>query len=256
VKEPLASRLLFPITERAFTYRRYDEWLEHLGRVVPLRELAAAEAPVVGLRHDVDDRLGSALVMARLEHARGVRSTYFVLHTAPYWRHDERVLDAFRELQSLGHEVGFHHDLLAVWMLRVDVGDVLRRELDWLRGGGIDVRGTAAHGSPVAHAVGIHNNYFFRGWDEPLPGFGHTDVPKLDPSEFGLEYEAYHLPYEDYVSDSSFEDGRRVDPTTRATRGRAVVLVHPDHWDAGVPAKTVRLARKATRRASRLRSRR
>src|SRR5258708_22772208 len=143
VKEPLASRCLLPLTERAFTYRSYAEWLTRLdpGRVVPLRELAAAEARVVGLRHDVDDRLESALVLARLEHDRGLRSTYFVLHTAPYWRHDERVLAALCGLQDLGHEVGFHHDLLTLhYLYGADVGEVLARELEWLRAGGVDIR--------------------------------------------------------------------------------------------------------------------
>src|SRR5437870_3990018 len=85
VKEPLASRLFFPVTEGAFTYRRYDDWLARLaGRnVVPLRELTAAPTPALGLRHDVDSRLESALELGRLEHARGIRATYFVLHTAP-----------------------------------------------------------------------------------------------------------------------------------------------------------------------------
>ena len=42
MREPLGSRVLFPLTERSFTYRRYEAWLERLGdrRLVPLVELA------------------------------------------------------------------------------------------------------------------------------------------------------------------------------------------------------------------------
>src|SRR5437016_12184366 len=106
MKEPLASRLLFPWTERHFTYAEYARFLDRLGdrHVVPLREFARG-AGDLALRHDVDSRLESALELARLEHDRGLRATYFVLHTAPYWR-DPRLLPKLRRLQERGHEVG------------------------------------------------------------------------------------------------------------------------------------------------------
>ena len=257
VKEPLSSRLLFPATERAFTYRRYDEWLAWLvpERVVPLRELAAAEAPVLGLRHDVDSRLDSAVELARLEHRRGLRSTYFILHTAPYYRHGNQLLRTLLLIQDdLGHEIGWHNDLVTLQRVHgVDARSYLAAELEWLRAGGVDVCGSAAHGSPWCHRLGYHNNYVFAGWDEPHPGFPSTEVPdKLDPAEFGLEYEAYHLPYDVYFSDSSFgPQGRRhpdeLSPQVLA-HARAVALVHPCHWDASPAHKAARLGAKLGRR--------
>jgi hypothetical protein len=264
VREPLTSRLLFPLTERAFTYRRYDDWLAGLDptQVVPLRDLAFTAPPAVGLRHDVDDRLDTAVELAELEHVHGLRATYFVLHTASYYRHEPSFAATLRRLQDeLGHEIGFHNDLLTLERVNgADAGDVLARELRWLRGEGLDVRGSAAHGSPHCHRLGFHNNYVFSGWNEPQPGFPSREVSRtLDPAEFGLVYEAYHLPYDVYVSDSRFERGRRVDPTSFDPRSlapsqRAVVLVHPCHWDRSPAAKTVRLAARVRRRVSRLRS--
>jgi len=66
VKEPLASRLLFPFIERRFTYAEYARFLGGLGDrdVVPMRELARG-AGDLALRHDVDSRLESALELAR-----------------------------------------------------------------------------------------------------------------------------------------------------------------------------------------------
>jgi hypothetical protein len=247
VKEPLSSRLFFPLTEGGFTYRRYDDWLGRLGdwNVVPLRELAAAATPALGLRHDVDNRLDSALELARLEHARGLRATYFVLHTAPYYD-DPRLLAALRELQDdLGHEVGWHNDLATLELVQhVDAASYLREQLDRLRGAGLDIVGSAAHGSPYCHRLGYHNNYVFTGWDEPQPGFPRTDVGvKLDPAAFGLRYEAYHLPHDRYSSDSTFEGSRRSHPDNADLAGaeRAIVLVHPCHWDRSRTAKSRRL---------------
>jgi len=255
MREPFASRVLFPLTERSFTYRRYDAWLERLGdrRVVPLVELAKAEAPALGLRHDVDTRLDSALELARLEAARGIRATYFVLHSAPYYAHDAGFAEALRRLQDEhGHEVGWHSDLAPAALLRgVDPAEYLGRELDWLRRQGLEIRGAAAHGSPEARRLGVHNNYLFAGWDEPQPGFPRRDVAwKLGPAEFGLEYEAYHLDVDLYRSDSSFDErGRRwhpddLDLQLLDSAARASVFVHPCHWDASPAAKARRLGEK------------
>lgn len=63
------------------------------------------------LRHDVDVCMDYALDMARLEHALGVRATYFVMLRSPMYNlmtaHNLRVL---RELTQLQHEVGLHFD--------------------------------------------------------------------------------------------------------------------------------------------------
>jgi hypothetical protein len=247
MREPLSSRLLFPLTERHFTYGEYERFLDRLAdrSVVPMREFARG-AGDVALRHDVDSRLDSALELARLEHARGLRATYFVLHTAPYWNEGDLVARV-RRVQDLGHEVGFHNDLLTVE--RVHGGDgraALEEALARLRGAGIEVTGAAAHGSPWCHRLGYHNNYVFTGWDEPQPGFPSRDAPrKLNPAEFGLDYEAYHVPHDAYFSDARFVNGRRAHPAGLDLEPgrRTIVLVHPCHWDASFSGKAARLVR-------------
>jgi hypothetical protein len=261
----LASRLSRPWRERRFVYARYAAFLDRLAdrarfEVVPLRDFAAASArerPVVGLRHDVDDRLESALRLAELEHDRGLRATYFVLHTASYYERDDLIGHLLR-LQELGHEVGWHNDLVTLQLVEgVDARSYLSRELSRLRAAGIAVTGTAAHGSEWCHRLGFHNNYVFAGWDEPLPGFPATDVPdKLAPADFGLEYEAYHLDNGLYFSDSSFDAaGNRWHPAlfdadAVQAGDKVIVLVHPCHWDASAGAKAVRLARSALQRSA------
>src|SRR5437763_392965 len=134
MKEPLSSRLLFPLVERRFTYAEYARFLDRLrGRcVVPMREFARGEGDLA-LRHDVDSRLDSALALARLERDRGLRATYFVLHTAPYWN-DPDLVPRLRGVQELGHEVGFHNDLVTLQRRgRVDADAYLREELARLR---------------------------------------------------------------------------------------------------------------------------
>lgn len=61
------------------------------------------------LRHDVDRRPRKALEMARLEHALGVRSTYYFRIK----RSGVFSSEVVREIAALGHEVGVHYETLA-----------------------------------------------------------------------------------------------------------------------------------------------
>jgi hypothetical protein len=251
VREPLASRVLFPLTERRFTYAEYERFLDRVsGRdVVPLRDFARGLGDLA-LRHDVDDRLDSALALARLEHERGLRTTYFVLHSAPYYSRPN-LLDSLRELELLGHEVGWHNDLVTLALVHgVDPGPYLRGELERLRGGEIDVVGVAAHGSPWCHRLGFHNDYAFADLPQPRPGFPTRFEPIGTLADFGFAYDAYSLGEDAYFSDSRFERGRRAHPADfKLEPGkRTIVLTHPCHWDASPLAKAGRLAHRVAGR--------
>jgi hypothetical protein len=275
-------RLVEPALERRFTYGRYERFLDRLAadprlEILPLRELATAGPSgrvLVGLRHDVDDRLDSALRLAELEHRRGLRATYFVLHTARYYGgsgvHDSRLLPALQRLQELGHEVGWHNDLVTLQLVYdLDPVEYLAAELRWLRENGIDVVGTAAHGSVHCHRLGFHNNEFFLDWPEAVPGGRESraripvggrerELRRGRLADFNLAYEAYHLGVDRYFSDAQFDGrGRRWHPDLLElgelrSGERVVVLLHPCHWDQSLAAKYARVLKRLSRRALRL----
>ncbi len=268
-----ARRLFFPLAERTFTSERYDHLLARLATdgvtVVPLRDLTRTSAetqPVVALRHDVDESLESALELGRLEHARGLRATYFVLHTARYWS-TPALIPALRRLQDeYGHEVGFHNDLVTLHCVeRVDAPSYLAHELDRLRRAGITIVGSAPHGSPWCYRLGFHNNYLFTEFaGEIVAGFPNNEVvqtsagpcaiPRIAMADYGLSYDAYHLDNDLYFSDTATADGRRwhtdeLDLAAIPAGQKVVILIHPCHWDRSVGAKVARLGRYvATRR--------
>jgi hypothetical protein len=268
----LARRALYPVLERSFTYSAYERMLDQLAdparfEVVPLREFASARSAsrtVVGLRHDVDDRLDSAVELARREHDRGLRATYFILHTAGYWQREDLV-ETLLELQGWGHEIGWHNDLVTLeCVYGGDARAFLAEQLAGLRAAGVAIEGSASHGSPYCYRFGYHNNAFFADFDdEELPGFSRRDavvtpagsrpVPRGRLAEFGFTYEAYHLDEDLYLSDASFDRrGRRWHPARLdleevAAKRRVIILTHPCHWDASVAAKVRRLPVAAVR---------
>ena len=97
-----------------YTYRSYGALLEHIracGRTIcPFCDVPDSESFVI-LRHDVDYSMVKARQMAELECQLGVRSTYFVLLTSPYYNllTDDN-LKAARDVAAMGHEIGLHYD--------------------------------------------------------------------------------------------------------------------------------------------------
>jgi hypothetical protein len=97
-----------------YTYRSYEALLDSIracGRTIcAFRDVRDAESFVV-LRHDVDYSVVKACEMAERERRLGVRSTYFLLLTSPYYNllaGDN--LSAARDIVGMGHEVGLHYD--------------------------------------------------------------------------------------------------------------------------------------------------
>jgi hypothetical protein len=257
----IGRQLVLPWRERGFLYAAYERVLRELAdesryRVVPLREFRAAprDRVVVGLRHDVDDRLDSALALAGLEGRHGLRSTYFLLHSAAYYR--RAALPQFLRLQELGHEVGWHNDLVTLQCVEgVDPRAYLAGELGWLRGAGLDVVGTAAHGSYWGHRLGYSNNAFFRDFEGEVDSVGDTKLARGTLAEFGFEYDANLLGEDHYFSDARFDPGGRrwhpdyLDLSAYRPGESVILLVHPCHWDGSVAGKAARTYVRGARRA-------
>jgi hypothetical protein len=203
----------------------------------------------VVLRHDVDHDIENAVRFAELEKAAGVQSTYFVLPTAWYYRWESAdgisrlTLDALQRIASMGHEIGLHNDALGV---AIETGrdpiEVLQAHLDELRGHGFEIKGTSAHGGIAVRKAQLTN---FEVFTERVGEDARTiEVTAGDTSRpltytpapmnrFGLEYEAYSVPQQLYLSDTRgrwSEPPQWVASELERGRGPAQLLLHPDHW--------------------------
>ena len=103
-----------------FTLDIYRELLETLQRqryrLIPYKDYpvyanakANAKAKYVILRHDIDARPENSLAIAQIEHALGVKATYYMRRIKECNRPE-----VLRALVRLGHEIGYHYEDLSL----------------------------------------------------------------------------------------------------------------------------------------------
>jgi len=183
--------------------------------IVPVKESIDLGVHHVALRHDVDHSLVNALLMARLEHMIGIRSTYYLLHpggvdcSENYFgsvmngtvRASAALIDAAKQLVDLGHEVGLHNDLIS---LAIGTGtapaDLLADLLNIFEASGIKIIGSVSHGSKSCKDRGYVNYQIFKECEVPMAAQYRSVAVKTDMvevrkyslsmKEFGLLYEA------------------------------------------------------------------
>ena len=233
------------------------------------------------LRHDVDRVLDTAVLMARIDADLGVRSSFYLLHPGDYDSlenyygavvdgrvvHSAHLQDAAAEIAVLGHEIGLHNDFI---QLSRKTGrppaELIAEEIAWFAGLGITISGTASHGSGFARQHGYLNYELFaeaaRLGKQPrtitFDDGGTFDLQSMSCRDVGLEYEAYGIGRDCYVSDSGGRfaiHGEKPDPVIMskvrpmiAGKDRAVVLIHPEWWNERKPL--TRTASAGPRRAA------
>jgi hypothetical protein len=188
----------------------------------------------IAVRHDCDNVIHPAVRMASWERDRGYTSTYYILHTSPYWQDKDLLRRSCESIAELGHEIGIHNDAITVALeTGRDPAEVLHEVTDELRSYGHTIRSTVAHGNHLCRVHNYVNDEMFDtcyrddyGSIERL-GFNTTPL-----SAFGLEFDANWLPRGDYLSDSGGRWSQDFDQVahTWPAKGQLHMLVHPDWW--------------------------
>lgn len=199
-----------------FDFKHLLDWLAADGRYhfLTVRDCLTrplpSDRPIIVFRHDIDLDIDTAVQMAALQRDLGIRASYYILHTAPYYgradgavflRHEDMAAQ-YRMLADGGHDVGLHTDALGLVLASgLDGLQAVVGELAWLRACGIPIVGTAAHNSYTVY--GVENFAVFK--DRPQRMFlggcppdvtlgGRTvALQRLDERALGLDYEANEL---------------------------------------------------------------
>lgn len=98
--------------KRDFTLTVYKEFLKTLIRSgyqckTFLEVLLSPEEDFTVLRHDIDDKKEHALWFAQIQHAEGIRGTYYFRAVPESF--DEKIISRISEM---GHEIGYHYETM------------------------------------------------------------------------------------------------------------------------------------------------
>ena len=155
--------------------RLLDELAKPRYRVLTLRNVPTLTPDpnrvTVFIRHDVDRSLFGAHAMAWQEHLRELPATYFInlaaalygltAEKAQYCRRPGAVEDIIH-LQSLGHEIGYHTDILIMaLMYDIPMRPWLDQEIGHLKEAGVRITSQAEHGSKYCSKIKAHNCYSY-----------------------------------------------------------------------------------------------
>lgn len=217
-----------------------DELLDQADAVVTMAEIADGNhgSRVIGMRHDVDNEIMSSVAMAEWEERRGYHSTYFILHTAPYWQDKSRLQSALIAIHGLGHEIGFHLNAITeAIQAGGDPLDIAQDAVDELRSYGYPVRGVVAHGDNACYDHHFINDEIFT--ESRREGYGRADrivggVP-LQPvsrTALGFDYDPNWMSRGEYLSDSGGKWSQPFDEVASrfSVNGQLHMLVHACWW--------------------------
>lgn len=211
------SRILETLVESELRLLTVSEaWAEHdmkllgEGRTLPRKR-------TVVLRHDVDAELVAAQWMAEIEAEAGVRATYFFMTQSPIYNIGSRhALRVVRDISSLGHEVGLHHDPRATL-------------------------GQWPAGAPRKHMVTADAQVFTSLTGLAITSFSihqPADINEVGGTGFGSLANAYALTNLTYFSDSSqhrqnmdrFAESVRKEDYLASDFDGYQILIHPMWW--------------------------
>lgn len=110
----------------------------------------------VNLKHDVESQPQKALDLARIEHKYGHCATYYV----QAYLMTESNKSIFQEIQKLGHEVTYHHDVMdGAKGVLLEALSIYKKNVEKFKSFGFDVHTVCQHGNPVSD---YENRDFFR----------------------------------------------------------------------------------------------
>jgi hypothetical protein len=238
-----------------FKWDDYHRLMEKLSEdkfiVLPLNEMRQHFDPskvVIGLRHDMDFNPFNGLKMANIEKSYGIRSTYFVLPTAEYYGRitnngvirNSGMDSLYKRINKKGGEIGIHNDLITVMITYgLDPFIFNRKDLEFFMKAGIEIHGTASHGSPIAKVTVPNYQIFSDFTKKDSVEYNGLKYPLGIKSlaDFGFQYEAYFINFNGYISDSG---GKWNNPEgfpgvlkkldSAVPGDRIQILVHPDWW--------------------------
>ena len=184
------------------------------------------------LRHDIDRKVENALKMAHLENELSIASTYYFRKT-----HDVFKPDIIKKISELGHEIGYHYEVLDKVKGDLELAiKLFEQELSEFRKL-VDVKTVCMHGNPYAP---WSNKELWREYD--LEDFGIIGEPYLSIdynkvlylTDTGRTWNGKYSVY-DVVDGSKFYKVKSTDDVINLIKSEKIlqkcILAHPNRWN-------------------------
>lgn len=176
-----------------FLYKEWDKFCSSLQKKdllsVPAREAAPGKSFLV-LKHDVETAVDRAYVMAEIEHRYGHRGSYYVQASL---LQDRRNVELLKNMQSLGHEISYHYDVLDSARGNMEKAAIeFETNKQIFEAHGFNIQTVCQHGNPVVERVGYTSNRdFFRNKEIQQRYAGMSDIMVNFKEKKGVDYLYY-----------------------------------------------------------------
>jgi len=201
-------------TQCSFKFSHYEQTLQSAiakgYKIIKLINYKINRNKIIFLRHDVDFDLSQALKIAQIERSLGINSSFFIRMHGNYNPFSFNNYLIIKKIQSMGHEIGLHHELGFAKFTNEDESDLIIKGKFLLE---------SIIGAPIK-GISFHQPSL---WNKM----------NLDVYSLGFEYDAYQdtfTKHVKYISDSCsrWHDGCMCQFIGKTTK--LCILTHPFWW--------------------------
>ncbi len=203
---------------------------------------AKANTKFIIIKHDVETNVKKSLALAHIEQRNGIRATYYVQSNLVDDAQDIKML---QQIQSLGHEVTYHYDVLDANNGDMDKADSeFQATLDKFERHGFKVLTVCPHGNPILNRNGWSSNKDFFRDPKVAARYEHItdiviDLPKMVGNKLTYISDAgYKLKLIADIANNDKDDSQPditlagFDEIVRqmSQDGSVIISTHPHRW--------------------------
>ena len=192
-----------------FVYKNWEKFCKALKdagikSITAATELTEKNKSFLILKHDVEDTPKKALALAKIEAAHNHKGVYYI----QAYLMTEKNIPIFKEIQKLGHEVSYHHDVMDATEGNIEKAlQIFNENKNVFQSHGFKISTVCQHGNPIAKRVNYHSNRDFFRSDYIKSQLPHISEIMVDFAErIGVDYK--------YVSDAGYSWKMIFDPQT------------------------------------------
>ncbi len=235
-----------------FTYKRWEAFCRFLDEEgihsIPAMRLMteSPEGAYVILKHDVETNVANALRMAEIEHSFGHVGSYYV---QAYLVKDEKNVSMLKKMQSMGHEISYHYDVMDSTGGDIPAAiEEFQENVLLFEGNGFRLVTLCQHGNPVVERKGYTSNRDFFRNDTVRERYSHMADIMVDFkqkakgttdylyfSDAGRRFQYIYDPITNDITPSDdknipFDTPEELMAYVKDQKANAIISTHPHRW--------------------------